>query len=140
MSINLLINKTLNEGVKEAMVFTNYSKYAMKLDLKSGYHHLEIHLEHQKFGNQVKYFKFAVLPFGLSSAGHIFTKTIRVLVIYWRYLGFPIVVYLDAGFATAVDYEGCENMPLQVQNRSANIRKLAKDHMVRKYQKTGQGP
>ena len=30
------------EGVKEAMVYTNYSKYAIKIDLKSGYHHLEI--------------------------------------------------------------------------------------------------
>jgi hypothetical protein len=30
------------EGVKEAMVYTNYSKYAIKFDLKSGYHHLEI--------------------------------------------------------------------------------------------------
>jgi hypothetical protein len=31
-------------------------------------------------------------------------------------LGFPIVVYLDDGFATAVDYERCEKMSLQVQN------------------------
>ena len=35
-------------GVKEAMVYTNYSKYAIKFDLKSGYHHLEIHPEHKK--------------------------------------------------------------------------------------------
>ena len=56
------------------------------------------------------------MPFGLSSAGHIFTKTVRVLVKYWRSLGFRIVVYLDDGFVTAVDYEGCEKMSLQVQN------------------------
>ena len=61
-------------------------------------------------------FNFTVLPFGLSFAGHIFTKTVRVLVKYWRSLGFPIVVYLDDGFATAVDYEGCETIYLQVQN------------------------
>jgi hypothetical protein len=36
------------EGVKEAMVYTNYSIYAIQFDLKSGYHHLEIHPEHQK--------------------------------------------------------------------------------------------
>ena len=35
-------------GVKEAMVYTNYSKYAIEFDLKSGYHHLEIHPEHKK--------------------------------------------------------------------------------------------
>ena len=37
------------EGVKEAMVFTNYSKHAIQFDLQSGYHHLEIHPEHQLF-------------------------------------------------------------------------------------------
>ena len=37
------------EGVKETMVYTNYSKYAIKLDLKSGYHHLENHPGHQFF-------------------------------------------------------------------------------------------
>ena len=31
-------------------------------------------------------------------------------------MGFPIVVYLDDGFVTAVDYEGCETISLQVQN------------------------
>jgi hypothetical protein len=78
------------EGVKEAMVYTNYSKYAIKFDLKSGYHHLEIHPEHifvlvlsWKFGSQVKYFNFTVLPFGSSSAGHIFTKTL----LFWSNIG-----------------------------------------------------
>ena len=41
-------------GVKEAMVYTNYSKYAIKFDLKSGYHHLEIHPEHQKEGEALR--------------------------------------------------------------------------------------
>jgi hypothetical protein len=39
------------QGVKEAMVYTNYSKYAIQFDLKSGYHHLEIHPEHQMSDN-----------------------------------------------------------------------------------------
>lgn len=102
------------KGVKEAMAFTNSAKYAIKFDLKSGYHHLEIHPYQQKFlgfswkfGSRVKYFNFTVLPFGLSSAGHIFTKTVRVLVKYWRAKGFPIVVYLDDGFATVEDYDTC---------------------------------
>jgi hypothetical protein len=49
--------------------------------LKSGYHHIDIHPDHQQFlgfswnfdGVQ-KYYVFNVLPFGISSAGHIFTK------------------------------------------------------------------
>ena len=111
------------EGVKEAMSFIYSPGYAFKYDLKSGYHHLDIHPQHQKFlgfswkfDSQLRYFEFTVLPFGLSSAGHIFTKTVRVLVKHWRSLGFPIVMYLDDGFATAEDFHICQKMSLSVQN------------------------
>ena len=55
-------------------------------DLKSGYHHIEIFEGHQtylgfswKHGNSNfnKFYVFTVLPFGLSSAPHIFTKTLK---------------------------------------------------------------
>ena len=55
-------------------------------DLKSGYHHVDICLDHQKylgfawpFSGVVRYFTFAVLPFGLSSACFCFTKLMRPL-------------------------------------------------------------
>ena len=78
----------------------------VKFDLRSGYHHLNVHTEHQKYlgfswiiNGVEKYFVFSVLPFGLSSAGHIFTKVVRTLVNYWRSQSFPIIVYLDDGWA-----------------------------------------
>ena len=50
-------------------------EYLFKFDLKSGYHHVDVHLEHHKFlGCQWElkgvrsYFVFTVLPFGLSKA------------------------------------------------------------------------
>ena len=57
-------------------------------DLKSGYHHIEIFEGHQAYlgfswrhaeSNCLKFFAFRVLPSGLASAPHIFTKiqTIR---------------------------------------------------------------
>ena len=61
--------------------------YFFTLDLKSGYHHVPINLEHQKYlgfsweiEGKTKYFKFLVLPFGLSSACFLFTKLLRQLV------------------------------------------------------------
>ena len=73
------------EGVKAAMSFINSSGYAFKHDLKSGYHHLDIHPQHKKFlgfswkfDSQIRYFEFTVLLFGLFLAGHIFTRTVRV--------------------------------------------------------------
>ena len=93
-----------------------------KFDLKSGYHHIDIHEHHQhflgfswQFGNKTRYFTFSVLPFGLCSSGNIFTKVVRVLVKYWRSLGFPIVIYLDDGLGTAENYELCEKMFVQVR-------------------------
>ena len=86
-----------------------------KFDLKSGYHHIDIHEHHKlflgfswQFGNTTGYFTFSVLPFGLCSSGHIFTKVVRLLVEYWRSLGFPIVIYLDDGLRTGENYELCE--------------------------------
>lgn len=35
------------EGVNEALAFANNSKYMYKFDLKSGYHHIDIHEQHQ---------------------------------------------------------------------------------------------
>ena len=62
-----------------------------KFDYTSGYHHLEIFPEHTFFlgcswmvdGRQ-KFFKFTVLPFGLSTGPYIFTKVQRALTKYWR--------------------------------------------------------
>ena len=63
-------------------------------DLKSGYHHVDICLEHQMylgfswpFSGMLRYFTFTVLPFGLSSACFCFTKLLRPLVSRWRSMG-----------------------------------------------------
>ena len=92
----------------------------VSFDLKSGYHHVEIHDDHQcflgfswKFRNDVtRYFVFTVLPFGLSSAPHIFTKVLKPLEKYWRVYGFNIALFLDDGFL--LDYtEGTCNLVAQ---------------------------
>ena len=83
-------------------------------DLKSGYHHIEIAEEHQTYlgfswnlqGSQSsRYFVFAVLPFGLSTAPYIFTKCVRPLEKYWRFQGVKIAVFLDDGFVIDNTYE-----------------------------------
>ena len=76
-----------------------------KFDLKSAYHHIEIHGEHRKFlsfawhfeDTGYRYFQFCVLPFGLSSAPFVFTKLLKLFTTVWRKQGIPIAVYLDDG-------------------------------------------
>ena len=79
-------------------------------DLKSGYHHVDICLDHQKylgfawpFSGVVRYFSFTVLPFGLSSACFCFTKLMRPLVRRWRSMGHNSFIYLDDGFGSRPD-------------------------------------
>ena len=79
-------------------------------DLKSGYHHVDICLDHQKylgfawpFSGVVRYFTFTVLPFGLSSACFCFTKLMRPLVKRWRSMGHNSFIYLDDGFGSRPD-------------------------------------
>ena len=77
-------------------------------DLKSRYHHIDIFVEHWQYlgfswiENGVTYFYvFVVLPFGLSTAGQIFTKVCRVPIKTWRRQGIRIVQYLDDGIGAA---------------------------------------
>ena len=51
-----------------------------------------------------KYFVFRVLPFGLSSACHLFTKKFK-LVARWRLLGIFAILYIDDGIF------GCRTLP-----------------------------
>ena len=69
-------------------------------DPKSGYHHVDITQNHQRylgFSWKDRFFVFTILPFGLCSACYIFNKLMCLLVCYWRSQGLRAVVYLDNG-------------------------------------------
>ena len=75
-------------------------------DLESGYHHVDIYCDHQKFlgfawpfSGKIRFFTFKVLPFGLSSACFCFTKLLRPLVKRWRSMSHCCFVYLDDGIS-----------------------------------------
>ena len=82
-------------------------------DLKSGYHHVQIipsHYQYLGFSyvdayGRTRYFCFTVLPFGLSTAGFIFSKILRELVKYWRDIGLLVVLFLDDGVSSAENYD-----------------------------------
>ena len=76
----------------------------LSFDLKSGYHHVDIHRQHRQYlgfswhhESNIGYYVFSVLPFGLSTACYLFTKLMRPLVKYWIQQGLRIVLYLDNG-------------------------------------------
>ena len=78
-------------------------------DLKSGYHHVDIHKDSQTYlgfswgeGANRKFYMFCVLPFGLASACYVFTKLLRPLVKRWRSLGLHIILYIDDGICASI--------------------------------------
>ena len=69
------------------------------------------------FDGVTKYFKFTVLPFGLSLWDHIFfSKVMRPLVKYWRSKAITIVVYLDDGISAAANFSKCQGNSLLVRS------------------------
>ena len=85
----------------------------IKFDLTSAYHFVQIYEPHTKFlgfswndkgGNPV-YYRFVVMPFGLSSACYLWTKLCRPLIKKWRGEGLLVTMFLDDGLGCSSTYE-----------------------------------
>ena len=80
--------------------------------MKSAYHHIEIYPEHRTFlgfshctEGKTKNYVFNSLPFGVKTAGHIFTKVTRVVVEYLRERGHKVIMFLDDGLGGHENYD-----------------------------------
>jgi hypothetical protein len=92
------------EDLRFASNFFRRGQFFLAFDLRSGYHHIDIFPQHQKFlgfswsfDGIERYFKFKVLAFGMATAGYVFSKVLRTLVRVWREKGIVIILYLDDG-------------------------------------------
>lgn len=100
------------EGLKTAAEIFEKDDYLITFDLTSGYHHVPINEQFQKFlgfawefDNIKRYFIFCVLPFGLNIACWVFTKLMRQLVKKWRRQGIKCIMYLDDGISGVKSYQ-----------------------------------
>ena len=97
--------------------------YVITFDLKSGYHHIEIAQEHQKYlgfkwfnaEGTITTYVFCVLPFGLSTAPYVLTKVTRVLLRRWRELGIRCQLYMDDGSGGHSTVEGAKVVAKQMK-------------------------
>ena len=81
--------------------------YYIRFDLTFGYHHVDVHEEHQTYlgfhwykDGVEHFYKFTVLPFGLSPASYVFTKVLRPLTKKWRGQGLKAIIFLDDDIAS----------------------------------------
>ena len=95
----------------------------ISFDIKQGYHHIPIHpLCHSFLGfacedhtGVTRYFRFVVLPFGLTSATYIFTKIFRQFIKAWRAQGLHTVVYIDDGIDAEPSFEEAAQTSATIQ-------------------------
>jgi hypothetical protein len=100
--INPLLNvhRYKYEDIKVASLYLSRNCFMSIFDLKSGYHHVDIHEAYQQytaFHWKNTFYTYTCCPFGLASSGLVFSKVVRELVKLWRAKGFPVVMYLDDG-------------------------------------------
>ena len=86
------------EGIHTLRSLVAEKDWLVKIDLKDAYFSVPICQEHKKFlcfqvGD--KLYHFNCLPFGLTSAPWVFTKTLKPVVALGRELGMRLVVYID---------------------------------------------
>ena len=117
-------NSVKYEDWRTALTYFQIDSFMISFDLKSGYHHVDIHEESQTFlgfawkgskDQSPAYYVFTVLPFGLSSAPYIFTKCLKPLERHWRMQGINIALCLDYGWLIETSYDDCMNLSKTVR-------------------------
>ena len=104
INLELFKYKCCFEDQSVAKQLFSKGDFLFEFDIRGAYHHIMIYPAHRTFlgfswqyENLTRYFVFNVLAFGISTAGFIFTKLLRVAVKKWRSRGYKIVLFLDDG-------------------------------------------
>ena len=121
VNLHIFKSKFRCQDISMAKEVLKLGDFMFSFDFKSGYHHVDIFKDHQKFlafswtysDGSTKYFQFTVLPFGLSSAPYIFTKLLKPIVKKWRSQGNSIVIFLDDGLGAGRTYTLAKIFSLQ---------------------------
>ena len=98
-----------NLDVATSMLFPD--AWMASIDLREAYYAIPIHPDDMKylcFQWKGKYFMFTCLPFGLSSAPLLFTKTLKPIFSEFRKQGFQGFGYIDDTFIVAQSVGECE--------------------------------
>ena len=86
------------EGIHTLRDLVNPEDWLAKVDLKDAYFAIPVHKIHHlylRFYYQNKCYQFQCLPFGLSSAPWVFTKTLKPALALLREMGVRLIAYID---------------------------------------------
>ena len=109
------------DDIRIALLYLKQGSWMIKFDIHSAYHFLDIYPPHTQFlgfswvvDGVTKFYRFLVLPFGLSSAPYIFTKLTRPLIAKWRGEGKSVLMFLD-GFGTADNFIDTDRIAQEIK-------------------------
>ncbi|GJP43588.1 hypothetical protein CLOM_g3032 [Closterium sp. NIES-68] len=94
----LIVPKFKYEGLNRVADPARQGDWMFSIDLKSGYHHVDIHPSCWTFlGFEFdgRTYAFQSLPFGLATAPFVFTQLIKQLARRWREQGVRVIPYVD---------------------------------------------
>ena len=127
------------EGLNLIPMLFSKGDYAFSFDLKSGYHHVDIHKDSQTYlgfswgeGANRKFYVFRVLPLGLASACYVFTKLLQPLMKRWRSLGLHAILYIDDSIcASASKAKSIEDRHIVTSDleRAGFVLNVSKSHL-----------
>lgn len=111
------------DDLRIALSYLSKQCWQIKFDICSAYHHIDIFMPHTEYlgfcwenGNgSVIYYKFLVLPFGISTAPYVYTKVCRPLIAKWRGEGKLVLMFLDDGYGCGKDYHSTLNMACDIK-------------------------
>ena len=128
------------EGLNLIPDLCNTGDFFFTFDLK--YHHVDIHPDYWTYlgfswsiNGVRKFYKFRVLPFGLSTACYVFTKLLRPLVKRWRSFGYRVILYIDDGIGIASSHTECvtiRNAILSDLEKAGLVLNIKKSQLVPK--------
>jgi len=91
-------------GLMECLEITKMGDVQIVFDLTSAYYHIKIKEEHRKYlgakveiNNEIIYFEYCHLPFGLKCAVHAITKIWKPLLAHLHINGIRSSIYIDDG-------------------------------------------
>ena len=102
------------EDINTARQMFEKGTYMYSFDIKGAYNHIDIFSSHRTFlgfawcdeDGIERWYVYNSLPFGLCSAGHMFSKVVRVMVTFWRSKGLKVITFLDDGLGGDNSFEG----------------------------------
>ncbi|CAI7781158.1 unnamed protein product [Closterium sp. NIES-54] len=98
VNANLIVPNFKYEGLSRVADLARVGDWMFSIDLKSGYHDIDIHPSCWKFLGfefDKRTYAFRSLPFGLATAPFVFTQLIKQLARRWREQGNRVIPYVD---------------------------------------------